>query len=320
MNRQSPVRLTIAVFALLAGLTHAAVVHGATVDLTKTVGTVPNECATSNFLAEVPPDGIVYYCYQMTFTGAVTASVHTVIDSALGNVIHKIPGGRCCTDETAASCEDPATPCNTNGRCSGQMPYTTCAETTYPGVCCSNVAGQETDCPIPHMPCEDDAQCFMNQRCVINPIVGPGQTVTRVITATVPPGGIANVATWTAESGICCEDNPPSCQGSFSPLFCDGNEDCLFGGTCRTEGIGRCCSASDPTMCNRVCLVGRECMDPAFPMFTECVPQDTAAASDTAGARVAVFSDTPVMSAGAMGLIVLALVGFSFSRLREHQS
>lgn len=317
MSRAIRVLLALTVFALPAtSLAGAVMPQDSGVTLVKTVGTDPTVCATNNILVQIPEDGIVYYCYKMTYTGTISASSHTLIDSVLGSVLDNIPGFQCCTDASATNCADPVEQCSPSGGCSVGT-FSVCAATTYPGVCCTDEEG--LNCSIPHQGCFDNTQCGGNY-CVTDPIVQDGQMVTRVITATVSQG-IANQATWTAKAGICCSDTEgDQCDGGDSdnaPL-CATDDDCLENetDTCRTEGVGLCCDSSTGDCDDeRVCLVGRECDDETF---DECTPLDTIADA-AAAARVGVV-DTPALSAGAMALAILMLVGVGFSRLRRHPS
>jgi hypothetical protein len=287
---------------------------------TKTVGTNPDECATNNLLPQVPEDGIVYYCYQMTYSGAISASCHSLIDSVLGSVLNQVPGGRCCTNASAAICDpdpNPDSKCEVaSGGFCGNPDYPVCAAVTFSGVCCNDEEG--IDCVIPNEGCDDDNDCVHGNYCVTHPIVADGETVTRVITATVPPQGVANQATWTAEAGVCCDDTENTCDGDDNPLPCATNEDCFGSATCRKEGIGLCCTSSSATDCDleAVCVMGKECDDEEF---DTCVPVDTSAEAESA-ARVGVF-ETPVVSATGMALLVLVMAGFGLfrvNRTRQH--
>ncbi len=58
---------------------------GASISLTKTVGTTSGVCAgTSNIT--VPQGTTVYYCFTVTNTGNVAFGLHTLTDSVLGNI------------------------------------------------------------------------------------------------------------------------------------------------------------------------------------------------------------------------------------------
>jgi hypothetical protein len=305
--------------AVIAGVTVAqagAVPAGSSIVFTKTVGTVPDECSNTNILAEVPEDGIVYYCYKMTYTGAISASCHTLSDSVLGSVLDNIPGGRCCTNASGTNC-DPDT--NADSKCefaSGGIcndpTYPVCAAVTFSGVCCLDEEG--INCAIPHEGCDDGADCASGDYCVTHPVVADGQTVVRVITATVPSMGAANQATWTAEAGICCDDTQNTCDGDDNPLPCATSADCFGGDTCRKQGIGLCCTDGGATSCDseRVCLMGKECDDEEF---DTCVPLDTSAAAESA-ARVGVF-ETPVVSAAGTALLILTLAGLGLFRVNR---
>ena len=58
--------------------------------LTKTVGTVPGVCATTDDIT-VPAGTEVYYCYQAENTGNVTFNFHDLVDSELGVVLDDLP-------------------------------------------------------------------------------------------------------------------------------------------------------------------------------------------------------------------------------------
>jgi hypothetical protein len=303
--------------ALLVTIAGSVAAQDSSVVFTKTVGLDPNECAESNILPQVPEDGIVYYCYKIAYTGAISASCHTLTDSVLGDVLHKVPGGRCCTNASGTNCDPDV---NADSKCElGSNPvlcndpmYPVCAAVTFNGTCCNDEEG--TDCPIPNEGCDEEGECSSAPHCVINPIVADGQMVTRVITATVPPAGIANQATWTAEAGICCDDTQNTCDGSDNPIPCATSDDCLAGGTCRKEGIGLCCTsaAGDDCDAEAVCLSGRECDDETFDV---CVLLDTAAEAGAA-ARVGVF-ETPAVSAAGMALLILLLAGLGLYRVNR---
>jgi hypothetical protein len=75
------------------GSNTAAAVDAATVNvinpaiaLTKTVGTDPGMCATSDAI-EVAFGTVVYYCYTVTNTGDVTLSLHDLDDDVLGTIL-----------------------------------------------------------------------------------------------------------------------------------------------------------------------------------------------------------------------------------------
>ncbi|MBN1657048.1 MAG: S8 family serine peptidase, partial [Anaerolineae bacterium] len=53
------------------------------IELTKTVGTDPATCATTDAI-EVAPGTDVYYCYEVQNTGAYTLPLHDLVDSELG--------------------------------------------------------------------------------------------------------------------------------------------------------------------------------------------------------------------------------------------
>ena len=53
--------------------------------LTKTVGTTPGVCATTDEIS-VPSGTTVYYCYRVANTGDVTLNLHDLADSELGTI------------------------------------------------------------------------------------------------------------------------------------------------------------------------------------------------------------------------------------------
>jgi extracellular elastinolytic metalloproteinase len=58
--------------------------------LAKTVGTDPAACASGNTI-NVPYGSDVYYCYEATNTGSVTATLHTLTDDHLGVILNNFP-------------------------------------------------------------------------------------------------------------------------------------------------------------------------------------------------------------------------------------
>ena len=58
--------------------------------VTKTVGTDPTTCATTDAIT-VPAGSVVYYCYQVENTGNVTFTTHTVVDSVMGPLATNLP-------------------------------------------------------------------------------------------------------------------------------------------------------------------------------------------------------------------------------------
>ncbi len=62
----------------------------ASIELNKTVGTVPGVCATTNKVT-VPAGTEVYYCYQVENTGDVTLNFHDLDDSELGEILDDLP-------------------------------------------------------------------------------------------------------------------------------------------------------------------------------------------------------------------------------------
>ncbi len=72
----------LGLFALGAGATRAAV-STVGVDLVKTVGTVPEVCATTKSIA-VHRGTEVFYCYEISNTGDENLKYHTLVDDQLG--------------------------------------------------------------------------------------------------------------------------------------------------------------------------------------------------------------------------------------------
>ncbi len=62
----------------------------ASIDLVKTVGTVPGVCATTDSIT-VDRGTEVYYCYQVENTGSVTFNFHDLVDSELGTILDDLP-------------------------------------------------------------------------------------------------------------------------------------------------------------------------------------------------------------------------------------
>jgi hypothetical protein len=60
------------------------------VELTKTVGTDPDTCATTDEI-EVGPDTPVYFCYTVENTGNFTVTLHNLVDSELGVLLTAFP-------------------------------------------------------------------------------------------------------------------------------------------------------------------------------------------------------------------------------------
>jgi subtilisin-like proprotein convertase family protein len=60
------------------------------IELTKTVGTNPTTCATTNAIT-VGPGTNVTYCYTVENTGDVTLDLHTLVDSELGTILNDFP-------------------------------------------------------------------------------------------------------------------------------------------------------------------------------------------------------------------------------------
>lgn len=312
-------RLILILLAAFTFVTASAWAQDTSISFTKTVGTDPDVCADATVLPEVPEDGVVYYCYKITYTGAISASCHTLEDSVLGSVLDNIPGSRCCTDASATDCQEPIDKCSPNDTCSN--PYPVCANVTFPGICCNDPDPSDeergVDCPIPHEGCIDTSDCSSGY-CATDILVSDGQTVTRVITATVPAEGVTNNATWSVQTGICCVDESFVCNGELVN-FCQDNDDCFGSNTCRKQGVGLCCNPGNLASCDSdlVCLSGRTCEDPNDPNtpFTQCVGLDTADEQE-AVARVGVFS-TPAVSAVGLGLLVLGLAGVGLVRVKR---
>ena len=72
----------LGLFSLGASATRAAV-STVGVDLVKTVGTIPEECATTKSIA-VHRGTEVFYCYEVTNTGDENLKLHTLVDDQLG--------------------------------------------------------------------------------------------------------------------------------------------------------------------------------------------------------------------------------------------
>jgi hypothetical protein len=321
------IQLFLSVFAALASVFVGGLsAQDSSIVFTKTVGLDPTQCADASVLTEPPADGIVYYCYKMTYTGAISASCHTLEDSVLGDVLHNTPGGKCCADASGTNCSNQPTAdkkcqvTDADPLCNDPM-FPVCAEVTYPGVCCNDEEG--IDCPIPLEGCDVDDDCAGASDCVTDPLVANGQMITRVITATVPAGGITNTATWTARTGICCTINDVSSCDGEDVNFCNDTSDCFGTDTCHKENVGLCCDPNDVNSCDseRVCLGERECDDPSLDPnspFTECTPLDTVDQQE-AVARVGVF-DTPALSAAGLSLLVLGLAGIGLFHVRRRQN
>lgn len=62
----------------------------AAINLTKTVGTVPGVCATTDEIT-VGAGTTVYYCYVVENTGDVTLNFHDLVDSELGTILNDFP-------------------------------------------------------------------------------------------------------------------------------------------------------------------------------------------------------------------------------------
>ncbi|GAB4580555.1 MAG: hypothetical protein Fur0022_32970 [Anaerolineales bacterium] len=60
------------------------------ISLAKTVGTDPGTCATTDTIA-VAPGTDVTYCYEITNTGPITLTQHTLVDSELGTLLNNFP-------------------------------------------------------------------------------------------------------------------------------------------------------------------------------------------------------------------------------------
>jgi len=59
--------------------------------VTKTVGTDPNTCATTDSLVIDPPNMDVTYCYTVQNTGNITLTTHDVVDDQLGALLTAFP-------------------------------------------------------------------------------------------------------------------------------------------------------------------------------------------------------------------------------------
>jgi len=61
------------------------------IEMTKTVGTDPAECAMTDVLVVGQPSTEVYYCYTVNNTGDVTMPVHSLVDDMLGTLLDGEP-------------------------------------------------------------------------------------------------------------------------------------------------------------------------------------------------------------------------------------
>jgi hypothetical protein len=89
----SPVRVTCIVamtVVALAGTGKVGSAQGAAIALSKTVGTDPAVCATSDTIAVVVGTPVTY-CYRVENTGAITLSLHDLVDSHLGALLKGFP-------------------------------------------------------------------------------------------------------------------------------------------------------------------------------------------------------------------------------------
>ena len=73
--------------AALAGTGRVVTAQGAVIALSKTVGTNPEVCATSDTIT-VTVGTQVTYCYSVENTGAITLSLHDLVDSHLGTLLN----------------------------------------------------------------------------------------------------------------------------------------------------------------------------------------------------------------------------------------
>ncbi|MCC7362583.1 MAG: hypothetical protein IT317_24085 [Anaerolineales bacterium] len=62
----------------------------AAISLSVTVGTSPFVCASTPAL-DLPNPGQVFYCYEVTNTGSITLTLHTLVDSELGSILNDFP-------------------------------------------------------------------------------------------------------------------------------------------------------------------------------------------------------------------------------------
>ena len=60
------------------------------IELTTTVGTESDSCATTDTLDDVAPGTKVYYCYSVKNTGDVTLTVHSLVDDQLGTIFNGV--------------------------------------------------------------------------------------------------------------------------------------------------------------------------------------------------------------------------------------
>jgi hypothetical protein len=59
--------------------------------MSKTVGTNPAVCATTNSVSLPAGGGSVTYCYEVTNTGNITLTRHTLADTELGTILNAFP-------------------------------------------------------------------------------------------------------------------------------------------------------------------------------------------------------------------------------------
>ena len=77
----------LALVVVLVGVLMPSLVlaDGASIQVTKTVGTAPG-CPQANHSLTVPPGTPVTYCYEVTNTGGDSLTVHTLTDDVLGEI------------------------------------------------------------------------------------------------------------------------------------------------------------------------------------------------------------------------------------------
>ncbi len=61
------------------------------IELTKTVGLNADDCASSSSLFLPAGGDEVFYCYEVTNTGNITLSIHTLNDDVIGNIFDNLP-------------------------------------------------------------------------------------------------------------------------------------------------------------------------------------------------------------------------------------
>jgi hypothetical protein len=297
----------------------------ASLNVKKTVGTGPT-CASDNILDQVPPDGIVYYCYEMENTGMITSTAQSLVDDKLGSILSDFSFSTCCNNPASNLLGCTAAVCSDDSDCTN-VSFPLCKTFTTQGVCCkSHIIDDPSDClSNPSTLCITNSDCNSNAtfgKCVgDDALIAPGATMTVVITASVAPPGVANTVAYEAKAaGICCFTS--SCNPNFS---CNEDSDCGTGNTCETP-TGVCCEPGNPSSCahdpaasagEAPCTKDADCTSlfvPGIPpgTYADCIPTDLTVAEAGAKAQVGpVTVPAPLLSAVGLGLatLLLALVG-----------